>query len=97
MSVYIVVDIDVKDQEGFEEYRKLVSPMIEKYGGRYLVRGGEISPLEGEWDLHRVVILEFPSADRWDEFYTSDEYVPVAEIRHRAADSRLFMVEGVQA
>ena len=95
MSVYIVVDIDVKDQEAYEEYRELVPPLIEKYGGRYLVRGGEITAGEGDWDLHRVVILEFPSADRATEFFTSDEYAPVAEIRRRAAVSKTFMVEGV--
>ncbi|MCH7739123.1 MAG: DUF1330 domain-containing protein [Chloroflexi bacterium] len=95
MSVYVVVDIEVKDQEAYEEYRRLVPPLIEKYGGRYLVRGGEITSMEGDWDLHRVVILEFSSADRAMELFTSDEYAPVAEIRHRAADSKTFMVEGV--
>ena len=95
MSVYMVVDIEVKDQEAYEEYRRLVPPLIEKYGGRYLVRGGEITPLEGDWDLHRVVILEFQSADRAKELFTSDEYAPVLAIRHKAADSKTFMVEGV--
>ena len=95
MSVYVVVDIEVKDREAYEEYRRMVPPLIEKYGGRYLVRGGEITALEGDWDLHRVVILEFQSADRAKELFTSDEYAPVAEIRHRAAFSKTFMVEGV--
>ena len=95
MSVYVVVDIEVKDQEAYEEYRRLAPPLIEKYGGRYLVRGGEITSLEGDWDLHRVVILEFPSVERATALFASDEYAPVAEIRHRAANSRTFMVEGV--
>ena len=95
MSVYIVVDLDVKDQEAYEEYRKLAPPVIEKYGGRYLVRGGEITPGEGDWGLHRVVILEFPSIDDAKGLLSDDEYAPVAEIRHRAATSRSFMVEGV--
>ena len=94
MSVYMVVDIEVKDQEAYEEYRKLVPPLIEKYGGRYLVRGGEITSVEGDWDLHRVVILEFPSVDQAMELFTSDEYAPVAAIRRRAADSKIFIVEG---
>ena len=95
MSVYVVVDIEVKDQEAYEEYRRLVPPLIEKYGGRYLVRGGEITSMEGDWDLHRVVILEFSSADRAMELFTSAECAPVAAIRHRAANSRTCMVEGV--
>ena len=95
MSVYVVVDVDVEDQEAYEEYRKLVPPLIEKYGGRYLVRGGEITPVDGDWDLHRVVILEFPTVERATELFSSEEYAPVAEIRHRAAVSKIFMVEGV--
>ncbi len=95
MSVYLVVDIDVKDQVAYEQYRTLVPPIIEKYGGRYIVRGGKITPGEGEWDLHRVVILEFPSTERATAMLTSDEYAPIAAIRHRAAVSRTFIVEGV--
>ena len=70
-------------------------PLIEKYGGRYIVRGGKITPWEGDWDLHRVVILEFPSAERATAMLTSDEYAPLGEIRHRAAISKIFIVEGV--
>lgn len=95
MSVYLVADIDVKDQDEYEEYRKLVPPLIEKYGGRYIVRGGKITPGEGEWDLHRIVILEFPSTERATAMLTSEEYAPVGAIRHRATVSRTFIVEGV--
>ncbi len=95
MPVYLVADIDVKDHDAYEEYQKLVPPLIEKYGGRYIVRGGKITPGEGDWDLHRVVILEFPSAERATAMLTSDDYAPVAEIRHNAAVSKIFIVEGV--
>ena len=95
MSVYLLIDIDVVDQDVYEEYRKLVPPLIEKYGGRYIVRGGNITVLQGEWDPHRVVILEFSSADRAAELFTSEEYAPVAELRNRSAVSKIFMVEGV--
>ncbi|MEE8046985.1 MAG: DUF1330 domain-containing protein [Dehalococcoidia bacterium] len=95
MSAYVVVDIDVKDQEAYEEYRRLVPPLIEKFGGRYIVRGGEITPGEGDWDLHRVVILEFPSKEQAQALFSADEYAPVAAIRHKAANSKTFIVEGI--
>ncbi|HIF71952.1 MAG TPA: DUF1330 domain-containing protein [Dehalococcoidia bacterium] len=95
MSAYVIVDIDVKDQEAYEEYRRLVPPLIEKYGGRYIVRGGEITPGEGDWDLHRVVILKFPSTEKALALFSADEYAPVAAIRHKAADSKTFIVEGI--
>ena len=59
MSAYILVDIEVIDPDGYEEYRKLAPASIGLYGGRYLVRGGAVEKLEGEWPLKRLVILEF--------------------------------------
>ena len=95
MSVYIIADIDIKDQAAYTEYQKLVPPIIEKFGGRYLVRGGAITDAESKWGLTRIVMLEFPSAEQAKAFSESPEYAPVAAIRHKAAVSRSFMVEGV--
>jgi uncharacterized protein (DUF1330 family) len=95
MSVYVIADIDIKDRDAYIEYQKLVPPIIKKYGGRYLVRGGTIIPGEGEWDLTRIIILEFPTFEDAQAMLTSEEYAPVGAIRHNAAVSRSFMVEGV--
>ncbi|MDP6550063.1 MAG: DUF1330 domain-containing protein [Dehalococcoidia bacterium] len=94
MAAYLVVDIDVTDPEAYEEYRSLVPPLIAKYGGRYLVRGGAFEKLEGGWTPKRLVLLEFPSAGRAKEFYESEEYRPVKEIRLRSANSSVVLVEG---
>lgn len=56
----VVVDIDVHDPEGYEEYKRLAPPAVAACGGRYLVRGGKLEVLEGEWAPSRLVILEFP-------------------------------------
>jgi uncharacterized protein (DUF1330 family) len=95
MAFYLVADIEVTDPELYEEYREKVAPIIEKFGGRYLVRGGDVTAGEGGWAPTRVVILEFPSQEAANTWATSDEYAPVADIRHRAATSRSFGVEGV--
>lgn len=95
MSVYVIADIDIKDKDAYIEYQKLVPAIIEKYGGKYLVRGGSIIPGEGEWDLSRIVVLEFPTAEDAAAMTNSEEYKPVGAIRHKAATSRSFMVEGV--
>jgi uncharacterized protein (DUF1330 family) len=95
VSVYFIIDIDIKNQEAYTEYQELVPALIKKYGGRYLVRGGEIHKGEGEWDLTRIVMLEFPSAESATAMLSSDEYAPIGAIRHKAAVSRSFMVEGV--
>jgi uncharacterized protein (DUF1330 family) len=95
MAVYSVSDITVKDAEAYKEYMALAAPLVEKFGGRYLVRGGEVTPGQGGWSPKRVVILEFPDDESMVAFRTSPEYLPVGEIRHSAADTKSFKVEGV--
>ncbi|MBT3943096.1 MAG: DUF1330 domain-containing protein [Chloroflexi bacterium] len=95
MAIYSVSDITVKDAEAYKEYMEKAAPLVEKFGGRYLVRGGEVTPGEGGWTPNRVVILEFPDDESMVAFRTSPEYAPVGEIRHRAADTKSFKVEGV--
>ncbi len=94
MAVYLIADIEVNDREAYAEYQKQVPPIMEKYGGRYLVRGGEVTVTEGDWQPSRIVVLEFPSHAELQRFATSPEYAPVAAIRHRAAKSNTVVVEG---
>ena len=63
MPAYFIVDIDVTDPAAFEEYRKAVPATVEKYGGKFLVRGGRLEVLEGSWRPKRVVVTEFPSLE----------------------------------
>ncbi len=95
MAVYSVAEITVKDPEAYAEYQAKVPATIEQYGGRYLVRGGEVTPREGGWNPGRIVILEFPDEGSLLRWASSPEYAPVAEIRHRAAETRSFSVQGV--
>ena len=87
VSVYSISSITVKDWDTYREYMKHVPAIIEKYGGRYLVRGGEIISDDTSWQPERVVILEFPDLAQMKAFRDSDEYKPVAELRHKAADT----------
>ena len=61
MSAYVIVEIDIIDPAGFEEYKKLASATVEKYGGKYIVRGGRTEVLEGDWKPKRIVVLQFES------------------------------------
>jgi uncharacterized protein (DUF1330 family) len=89
------MDIQITDVVRYEEYRKLVPPIIEKYGGKYLARGGPAWNAEGNWEPERVVILEFESAAIARQFLNSEEYAPVKKIRHAASDGKGIVVEGV--
>jgi uncharacterized protein (DUF1330 family) len=95
MAAYLLVDVEVTDPARYESYKKLAPPAIAKYGGRYLVRGGAMTSLEGDWQLGRVVVLEFPDADAARRFYDSPEYAAARAERAGAARMKMVLVEGV--
>jgi uncharacterized protein (DUF1330 family) len=95
MPAYLISTIEIKDAAGYDEYRKLVAPVLQQYGGRFLVRGGRIHHLEGQWQPKRVVVVEFDSVERAKAFSDSAEYAQAKLIRHRTSDSSVIVVEGV--
>lgn len=95
MSAYLVVDVTVHDAEKYKEYAKQVPPFVEKHGGRYLVRGGETTVQEGEWQPQRLVVAEFPSREHAEAFVNDPGYAPVAAIRHAAASTNMVIAEGI--
>jgi len=95
MSAYVIVDIDIHDEPGLAEYRRLVPATVEKYGGRFAVRGGKFETREGNWQPKRIVLLEFPSMDAARRWYDSPEYKLLLAMRLKASKSNLVIVEGV--
>jgi uncharacterized protein (DUF1330 family) len=95
MAAYVIADITVQDAELYEEYRLRVPAVIEKYGGRYLVRGGVFKAFEREWRPSRLIVLEFPDMDALRRWYQSPDYQALLTIRQRAARTNLIAVEGV--
>ncbi|MET0682984.1 MAG: DUF1330 domain-containing protein [Casimicrobiaceae bacterium] len=97
MPAYLIVDCEVTDPERYEIYKQLAPPAIAKYGGRYLVRGGDVTPLEGDWRPNRVVILEFPDVETAKRFYASPEYGNARAKRAGAATMNMVLVPGISA
>ena len=97
MPAYFLVDLDVTDPAGFDEYRKLVPATIQQYGGRYLVRGGAVETLEGDWQPTRIVVLEFPSVEQAKRWYNSEAYRDPKALRFKTAKTRLILVEGAES
>ncbi len=95
MPAYVLVDAKVTDPAQYEEYRKVAPAAIARYGGRYLVRGGATTVLEGEWQPNRIVVLEFPDADAARRFYDSPEYRAARALRAGAAAMNVIVVDGV--
>lgn len=95
MSVYAIADIDVKDKETFKEYARGVPATLEKYGGRYIVRGGKVQGIEGDWKPRLLVMIEFPTMEALQKWYDSDDYKPLLEMRMRSTHTNAVVVEGV--
>lgn len=94
MSAYIVAEVEVTDSGTFEEYRKLVPPTIEAFGGRYVVRGGAVGSLEGDWRPKRMVVIEFDDMERAKAWHGSELYAPAKALREASANTRMIVVEG---
>jgi len=95
MAAYLIADVDITDAAVFEEYRRDVPATEQRYGGRYLGRGGATKVLEGDWEPHRLVIVEFPDMASLMNWYKSPEYSRLKAIGERCAKTRIIALEGV--
>lgn len=94
MAAYLIVDIDVKNPDGYDEYRRQVPATLAKYGGRFVVRGGASETLEGDWAPKRVVVVEFPTMEALKRWYHSPEYMPLIALRRQHSAGDVIAVEG---
>jgi uncharacterized protein (DUF1330 family) len=94
MAAYVIAEIEVTDPAAYDDYRKQVPAAVNKYGGKFIVRGGRVETLEGGWSPKRIVVLEFPSMEQAQKWYRSSEYAPLIELRQRASRGKLILVEG---
>jgi uncharacterized protein (DUF1330 family) len=94
MTAYLIIDLDIHDLEGFQEYRTQVAAFIEKHGGEYLVRGGDLEVMEGDWQWHRLVLFRFPNRQAIRNLLTDPDYMKLAAIRFRTARTRSVAVDG---
>ena len=95
MSAYVIVEIEVTDPVGYEEYKKQAAATVHQHGGKYIVRGGKMEVLEGDWKPNRIVVLQFESMERANEWLNCEEYREPRKMRHRTAKTNMIVVEGV--
>ncbi|MBK5206755.1 MAG: DUF1330 domain-containing protein [Polaromonas sp.] len=96
MTAYLVVDTALTNSDVYELYKLQAKPLVEKYGGEYLARGGKLSVKEHQlWTPTRMVLIKFPSAEDAENFYQSEEYQEVLKISKKSADRTVFILEGL--
>ena len=94
MSAYVIASIDLHDSDEYAEYVANVPAIIQRYGGRYLVRGGNVTVQEGSWSPARFVVIEFPDRAAAEGFYEDPEYAPYRALRQRISDSSVIIADG---
>ena len=96
MAAYMIARINVTDADQYGEYIKVTPGIIAKYGGRFIVRGGDMVTLEGPEETWRIVVVEFPDLQKAKDFYNSDDYAAAKQIREGAAVAQFIAIEGVE-
>ena len=98
MAAYLIAEHVVTDANKFEEYRTKVGPLIARFGGRYITKGGSHKlPEGGHWAPERVVIIEFPDMGALNNWYNAAEYQPLITLRKQCTSEldMLITLEGV--
>ncbi len=90
---YVIVEVEVTDPAAFREYAAKVGPTLAAYNARLTVRG-KARAKEGPIPVGNIVVIEFPSVADAESWYASPAYAEIIPLRQRAANSRLFIVEG---
>jgi uncharacterized protein (DUF1330 family) len=95
MPAYVIVETDIHDPEQYERYKAASPGAVAAGGGRFVVRGGELAVLEGDWAPSRLVVLEFEDLEAAKRWYDSPEYQDAKRLRESAAHLRMVAVQGV--
>ena len=95
MSAYLICDVDIRDKERYETYKRDVPAIVARHGGEYLVRGGAHEVIEGNWNPVRIVLFKFPNRAAIHAFFADPDYKPLAALRHEIAESSLVAVDGL--
>ena len=95
MPAYVIVETDVHDSEQYEQYKAASPAAVAAGGGRFVVRGGELAVLEGDWEPTRLVVAEFEDLEAVKRWYDSPEYQAAKTLREGAANLRMVAVQGI--
>ena len=95
MAAYVIVETDITDAAQYEQYKAASPAAVAAGGGRFLVRGGELAVLEGDWQPSRLVVLEFEDLAAARDWYRSEIYQQAKKLRDGAARLRMVAIQGV--
>ena len=92
---YVIAQLKITNPENYKEYVEKVTPLVKKFGGEFLVRAGEFQIFDGETKFPRIIVLKFPSYEKALEWYNSDTYKPLKELRQKGSEGNIIIIKGV--
>ncbi len=93
-KAYWIARVDARDAERYKDYVSTARPAFERYGAKFIARGGKAEVVEGEGRA-RNVIIEFANMQTALDCYNSPEYQAAKAIRQTVADGEIVIVEGI--
>lgn len=91
---YLLAHVDIQNPDAYREYMRQTPRMVQRFGGRFIVRGGAKTTLEGPEESQRIVLIEFPTMKDAQAFYRSAEYQNAKRLREGAGDAKFVAMEG---
>jgi uncharacterized protein (DUF1330 family) len=96
MAVYVILNNEVHDAQAYKAYLEAAPAFVKKYGGEYLVRGGDFEVMAGNWTPTRLVIFRYPNRDALKNMLNDPDYQPWKKVREAATSTHnLVVVDGV--
>ena len=95
MAGYVIIDGEIIDEAAFAEYAEKIVDVVAESGGKYLVRGGDVEIIDGDWTPNRLIVIEFESVEQARGWIASPGYQEIHELRDRSINSNLLIVAGV--
>ena len=92
---YVIAQLKITNFENYKEYVEKVNPIVKKFGGEFLVRAGEFQIFDGETKFPRIIVLKFPSYEKALEWYNSEEYKPIKQIRLDNSEGTNIIIKGI--
>lgn len=96
MPTYVLIEIEIHDREMYSQYIEKAKPIVLSHGGQYVVRGGKVMPLFGEWKPERIILIRFDSQEDVEKCFGSEEYLEIAHLREKSTITRSVVLEGYE-
>lgn len=94
MSVYLLAEINkINDDKMYQEYIKKATPIILKFGGKYVFKSEQLQPMAGDWNLKRMILIEFENKDKLQNCFQSEEYNEIKHLRINSVKSKALIIE----